>query len=333
MSDLAPRTHRPARLLASLVVLAAVLLVPGPTPHPASWSLVRVESADAVDLADGVVWILAVGSDADPGEDLTQGRADAVQLVGLDVEARQAVAIGIPRDSYLRVPGTDGRDRINTGLQRGGPELMARLVQGLTGIAPQYVVTSGPELFAEMVDAIGVLTVRSRFAFTDSESGLQVRRGLNRFDGAEAAAFAGSRELPGDDFSRSANQQALLRGILDKVRSREGEPGFLETGAVAAFQGLETDLATTEIYRFAHAIARIDPARVDTCVVGGRPFTTDDGASVVIPDRTQARALATGRPRRRPARPGMSLREPRVTRARPRAPSRSPVRGGRPAAS
>ena len=292
MSCLAPRTHRPGRLLASLVVLAAVLLVPGPTPHPASWSLVRVESADAVDLADGVVWILAVGSDADPGEDLDEGRADAVQLVGLDVEARRAVAIGIPRDSYVPVPGPDERDRINTGLGRGGPELMARLVQGLTGIAPQYVVTSGPELFAEMVDTIGVLTVRSRVAFTDSESGLRVRRGLNRFDGTEAAAFAGSRELLGDDFSRSANQQELLRAILDQVRSREGEPGFLESGAVAAFQGLETDLETTEIYRFAHAIARIDPARVDTCVVGGQPRTTPGGASVVIPDRVQARALA-----------------------------------------
>ena len=95
-----------------------------------------------------------------------------------------------------------------------------------------------------------------------------------------------------DDFSRSANQQALLRAILDQVRSREGEPGFLESGAVAAFQGLETDLATTEIYRFAHAVARIDPAQVDTSVVGGRPFTTSGGGSVVIPDRGQARALA-----------------------------------------
>lgn len=289
MTSWARKGRRRRRLLASLVVLAAVLLVPGPTPHAVSWSLVRVESAGAVDLGDGVVWILAVGSDADPGEDLDQGRADAVQLVGMDVEARRAVAIGIPRDSYVRVPG--GRDRINTGLGRGGPELMARLVQRMTGIAPQYVVTSGPELFAEMVDAIGVLTVRSRYAFTDSETGLEVRRGLNRFDGAEAAAFAGSRELPGDDFSRSANQQALLGAILDQVRSRESEPGFLESGAVAAFQGLETDLETTEIYRFAHAIARIDPARVDTCVIGGRPSTTSDGASVVIPDLAQARAL------------------------------------------
>ena len=43
----ARKDHRRRRLLASLVVLAAVLLVPGPTPHPVSWNLVRLESAGA----------------------------------------------------------------------------------------------------------------------------------------------------------------------------------------------------------------------------------------------------------------------------------------------
>jgi LCP family protein required for cell wall assembly len=285
------RSH--GRALAVAVLALALLILPGPAPHPTSLSLVRLESAGAVDLGDGVVWILAVGSDADPGEDLVSGRADAIQLVGLDVDARRAVAIGIPRDFYVEVPGPDDRDRINSGLERGGPEVMARLVEDLTGIEAQYVVTSGPELFAEMVDAVGGLTVRSRFAFVDSESGLRIRRGSNRLDGEQAAAFAGSRELPGDDFGRSANQQALLRAVLAKVRAQEDRPGFLETGALAAFRGLETDnLAPTEIYRFAHAIAEIDPRRVTTCVLGGTPFTTSAGAAVIIPDKGQVRRVA-----------------------------------------
>jgi LCP family protein required for cell wall assembly len=285
------RTRGPAAVVAGLL---ALLMLAGPGDEPAALSLVRLETASAVDLGDGVVWVLALGSDADPGQDLMSGNADAIQLVGLDVDARRAVAIGVPRDSYVDYPGAAAKDRINQGLTEGGPELVARLVSQLTGISPQYVVTSGPELFARMVDAIGGLTVRSRYAFVDTERGLTVRRGLNRFDGEEAAAFAGSREpLPRSDFDRAANQQALLRAILDQVRKGQDELGFLESGALAAFRGLETDnLGPAEVYRFAHAITEIDPARVTTCVIRGRPFRTSAGAEVIIPDEAQARRLA-----------------------------------------
>lgn len=294
MSRRSARTGASRRRVAALVaLLLGLLLVPGPARHPATVSLVRLETASAVDLGEGVVWILAIGSDADPGEDLMSGRADAIQLVGIDVDQRRAVAIGVPRDSFLEVPGTGERDRINSGLtEEDGAELVARMVEELTGIAPQYVVTSGPELFADMVDAIGGLTVRSGVAFIDAESGLVVRRGPNQLDGEEAAAFAGSRDLPGDDFARSANQQALLRAILATVRAHEDQPGFLEAGAVAALEGLRTDnLGPTGIYRFAHAVTRVDPDRVTTCVIGGRPFTTDEGAQVIIPDRVLAQRL------------------------------------------
>jgi LCP family protein required for cell wall assembly len=289
------------RAVVALVLAAGLLLLPGPTHHPASVSLVRLESASAVDLGDGVVWILAVGSDADPGQDLMSGNADAIQMVGLDVDARRAVAIGIPRDSWVDVNGS--KARINTGLRAkgGGPELMAELVEDLLGIAPQYVAVSGPEMFADMVDAIGELTVRSPVAFEDEESGLVVKRGLNEFDGEEAAAFAGSRDLPGYDFSRSANQQRLLESILAEVRAREDQTGFLETGALAALEGLETDLDPVEIYRFANAIAEIEPSRVTTCVIGGEPFTTGANAAVIRPDRPQARRVA------RDARPDAEL--------------------------
>jgi LCP family protein required for cell wall assembly len=281
------------------VVAATLLLLPGPTPGPASVSLVRLESAEAVDFGEGVVWVLAVGSDADADEDVMSGRADAIQLVGLDVETGRAAALGVPRDFVVDVPGL-GRDRINRGLQEGGPEAMAVMVEELIGIAPQYVVTSKAAQFADMVDAIGGLTVRSPVAFVDPETGLRVRRGRNEFTGDEAATFAGVREpLTGQDFARSANQQALLRAILAKVREREDEEGFLEVGAVAAFGGLNTDvpagldtnLTPAEIYRFAHAITQVEPTQVVTCVLDGRPFTTPEGADVLRPNALQAQRL------------------------------------------
>ena len=72
------------RHLARLAMLLAVagLLIPDGGVHATTISLTKVESAKSVDFAEGVVWILVLGSDADPGEDVLDGRSDAIQLVG-----------------------------------------------------------------------------------------------------------------------------------------------------------------------------------------------------------------------------------------------------------
>ena len=88
----------------SLLGLAG-LTVPDAEVHPATISLTKIESAKDVDFSDGVVWILALGSDARPGQDVQDGNTDAIQLVGLDLASGRAAGIGIPRDSWLRDPG------------------------------------------------------------------------------------------------------------------------------------------------------------------------------------------------------------------------------------
>ena len=85
-----------------------------------------------------VVWILAVGSDARPGEDMTHTRGDALQLIGMNTKTGAATAIGVPRDSYVDIPG-DGNDKINAALYYGGPQLLGETVGNLIGIQPDYV--------------------------------------------------------------------------------------------------------------------------------------------------------------------------------------------------
>ena len=81
------------------VVLGLVaLVVPESAVQPTYISLVRVRHAEGLDGPQSVIWILAVGSDARPGQDMTRSRGDAIQLVGINVRTGAATAIGIPRD-------------------------------------------------------------------------------------------------------------------------------------------------------------------------------------------------------------------------------------------
>ena len=131
--------------------MLAGLTVPNAAVHPATFSLTEVETAKDVDFSDGVVWILALGSDARPGQDVLEGNSDAIQLVGLDLASGRAAGIGIPRDSWLEIPG-HGLDRINHAMSLGGPDLTAEVVADLVGIQPNYVFVAGFDGFRDMVD-------------------------------------------------------------------------------------------------------------------------------------------------------------------------------------
>ena len=268
----------------ALLLVLIGLVVPTSAVHPATLSLTRIETAEKVDFADGVVWLLALGSDARPGEDVTDARVDAVQLVGLDLERGRAVGIGIPRDYYFELPddgdGDGGFGRFN---ELTDPERAAAAVEDLTGITPSYVLVTRFEGFRAMVDAIGGLVVRSDTAFTDPYTGITVQRGPNSFDGEAALDYTRSRRLVGDDFRRSANQQLAMLAILRGLVAGEDEAGFLERGALAAITGLQTDLSPIELYRLAQAVTQVRPDQVTSCVLPGDPDEIPSGASVVVP--------------------------------------------------
>ena len=157
----APRTRlaRALRLVAlGLVLAVAAVVVPDSAVKSTEIHLVKVHRAEGVDLSPDVVWILAVGSDARPGQDMTRSRGDALQLVGMNTRTGAATAIGIPRDSWVNVPG-HGFDKINAALYFGGPDLLGRAVGNLVGIRPDYVFVSRFPFFIEMVKEIGGIEV------------------------------------------------------------------------------------------------------------------------------------------------------------------------------
>jgi len=287
------RWARAASSTALAVVLGlAALVVPDSTVHPTDMAIVALGSASAVSVGQDVVWILAVGSDARPGEEMTRSRADALQLIGLNPRTGAAAAIGIPRDSYVTVAG-HGSQKINAALYLGGPELMAGAVKDLVGIQADYVFVSRFKKFSAMVDDIGGITVDNPVAFDDpylKDDGF--KKGRIALSGYDAMAFSRIRHnLPGGDFDRSANQQRTLRGIQARIRARSSQRGFMESGVLSAMAGLSTDgVSPAELFRLAHLVAAVRPARITTCVLRGA-IGTAGAASIVVPDRAQARRL------------------------------------------
>ena len=283
---------RAARLLVLGVVVAlCATLAPSSSVKPTDLTLVEVQRATSVDLSPDVVWIMAVGSDARPGEDMTRTRGDALQLIGMNTKTGAATAIGIPRDSYVPIPGY-GSDRINAALYYGGPQLLGRTVADLIGIEPDYVVVTRFEFFKAMVDSVGGIDVDNPIFFSDTylkPKGFEA--GRLHLNGYLALSFARVRKtLLRGDFDRSANQQRVLRGIQAKLRQRADREGFIETDVATAMENLATDASPTELYRLARAAALVKPGKITTCVLQGG-IGDVGGASVVLPYTDQAQRL------------------------------------------
>ncbi len=99
---------------------------------------------------------------------MTRARGDALQLVGMNTQTGAATAIGIPRDSWVPIPG-HGSNKINAALYLGGPQTLGRAVGDLVGIQPDYVFVSRFKFFQALIGDIGGIEVRNPRRFDDPD--------------------------------------------------------------------------------------------------------------------------------------------------------------------
>jgi polyisoprenyl-teichoic acid--peptidoglycan teichoic acid transferase len=287
------RIGRITKLVTLALVLGVVALtVPDSAVKPTEMTLVKVDNAQATAIGPDVISILAVGSDARPGEDMTHSRGDALQLVTINTHTHAASIIGVPRDSWVDIPG-HGNDKINSSLYFGGPKLLGQTVGNLIGVQPKYVFVTRFPYFIAMVKSIGGVDVHNPYAFSDDPlkpAGFPA--GKIHLGGYDAMAYSRIRHtLPRGDFQRSEHQEIVLKAIQAKVRANAGRPGYIERGVLGAMSHLYTNLPPSELFRLAQVMAQVDPSKVKSCVVQGGIGTSSGGASIVLPYVDQARDM------------------------------------------
>jgi polyisoprenyl-teichoic acid--peptidoglycan teichoic acid transferase len=231
--------------------------------------------------SDEKMFLLAIGSDARPGRSVTRSLADSLHIIGVNPATGTASILGIPRDSYVSIPG-GGAGKINASLFRGGPELTVRTVERLTGIRIDAYLLTAFEGFRRMVTEIGSLDVKVPYPMNDPSSGAHFRAGPARFDGPKALAFSRNRhDAPGGDFGRSLNQgEVLLAALRELQEDASKDPLALYRWVAEGFQHLRSDLSLGDMFDLVLAALSIDPSQVRNRVVSGGGGTVG-GQSVV----------------------------------------------------
>ena len=183
--------------------------------------------------------ILLIGSDtrettedlvAAGGEDVPGARSDTTILLHLSADRSRAVAVSIPRDSWVPVPSCTTADggasapvttKFNAAFETGGPACTIQTVESLNVRIDHFVVIDFAG-FTNMVGALGGVDVCVPEETTDSASGLDLPAGRSTIDGDQALAFVRARKGIGDgsDLGRIDRQQAFLASWCKRQRAQ-----------------------------------------------------------------------------------------------------------------
>lgn len=248
----------------------------GAEPTASAGPLAQIARAHAEyvpSLVDGEpVFVLVIGGDAREGDDSARSLADSIHVIATDGSGRTATIVGIPRDSWVRIPGV-GMNKINAALSQGGPSLLVRTVEDLMGIRIGYYALATFWGLPAAVDAVGGVTVKIPCPMQDSFAQPGFEPGRQQVNGAQALAFSRDRHSFAEgDLARSENGGRLLLGTLAEFHRQFAEdPSRLLAWLAAGLANVQTDIPLWELALLAFTASAIDPAEVQNIVLPATP--------------------------------------------------------------
>ena len=293
------RRRRPLRWIAVVLVLLIVLVAARAAWlwHEVENGVGRVDALSGAADTDGETWLI-VGSDArsnGPIQDGTEGaRADSIMLLHKASNGKAAL-ISLPRDTYVEIPD-EGGDKINAAYSYGGPALLVRTVEKLSGLTVDHYVEVGMGGVQEMVDAVDGVEVCLDYDVDDPDSGLtwDTSQGTcQTVDGTKALAYSRMRKAdPTGDIGRGLRQRAVISAVVSKAMGVQTVVNFSRQNALvdAGTQALtiDKDSGTSSLFGMLMAFRSAS----SDGLTGAPPIDSLDyepggiGAAVLLQDET-----------------------------------------------
>ena len=208
----------------------------------------------------------------------TSQRADSILLARTDPTKGLISMLSIPRDLWVDIPG-HGHDKINAAYAFGGPALLIRTVDQLTGLHVNHVVLVNFTGFKDLIDSLGGVTLYNPYKVVSSQpfDGLywHFAKGWIHLDGRHALAYSRIRHTtnPKDsDITREERQQRVVTALEHKLVGISTLLNLPSVGGDIA-KPLTTDLTANDLLEMAWVKFRA--SRNLDCHLGGAPESID----------------------------------------------------------
>jgi polyisoprenyl-teichoic acid--peptidoglycan teichoic acid transferase len=218
--------------------------------------------------SDGKIYVLAIGNDARSGNP-DRSLADAIHILGINTNTMKGGILNFPRDSWVNIPGY-GSAKINEALFHGGPELLAKTLENVTGITIDYWVMVGFEGFQSVIEDLRGVEMNIPSAHNDTgASGSVLKAGYQKLQGYEALAYARARKsFSGGDIARTTHQGDMLIALLRKLRDEAmRNPATLFRWIATARRHARFDMSFEEMFRLGILATQLSSREVGNVTV------------------------------------------------------------------
>jgi LCP family protein required for cell wall assembly len=277
------------------------------TPWPSA-------AAAASPLPTEALNILVLGSDSRSGEENKQlgggsstgARSDTAMVVHIDAGRTEATIVSIPRDTLVTRPScplsSGGSTAVayqamfNSAYAVGGPACAVKTAESLTDVRMDHYLEIDFSGFANLVNALGGVTVTTDEDIDDDDSHLHLKAGTHHLDGKAALALARTRHGIGDgsDLGRIGLQQKLVKALLEQIASTSllTDPTQLYEVADAVTGSLTTDTGLDSLSELMSLGRSLKGLSSDTVKTVTMPVVTaPSDRNRVVADEPEAREL------------------------------------------
>ncbi|MGM9566889.1 MAG: LCP family protein [Clostridia bacterium] len=194
--------------------------------------------------ASGELTILLMGSDFREGD--TQSRSDTLMVAFVNLDQKQIRLLSMPRDTYVTIPTTGERTKINHSYAYGGVDLVKQTLESNFGIKCDYYMDVDFQGFIDVIDALGGITVDVPQDMYYPDEGIDLTAGVQQLDGNKALQFCRFRGDGQGDLGRIDRQQAFLVAMKEKMFSA-GTLLKIPDICSAVMDNMQTDFTGTQI--------------------------------------------------------------------------------------
>jgi LCP family protein required for cell wall assembly len=216
-------------------------------------------------------------------------------LVHVQADRKAAYVVSIPRDSWVPIPG-HGTAKINAAFSWGGPALMVRTVESVTGVHVDHVAIADFDGFKQLTDDLGGVDIKIPKATHDERASWTA--GVHHMTGDQALNYVRQRHnLPGGDFDRVRRQQNWIRAVFRKLvaSGTMSNPVELNRALTTLSASVATDngFGMDQISALVSSLSSMDPGelRFLTAPTSGTGWSPDHTQSIVRLDAVGGQRL------------------------------------------
>ncbi len=228
------------------------------------------------------------------GKQEDEGTTDTIILAHVDLGARIATLVSIPRDTWVPIPH-HGHQKLNSAYGYGGSALTAKIVGDLVGAHVDSTLTIDPVGAKQLVDALGGLNINVEhdMDYDDNYGDLHIhlKKGEQYLDGGQTLHYMRFRHDAESDFGRMRRQQQVVRQIVKTLGEPQNWPKIPRIVRLAR-KDVATPLSDAQLQALVELYRGVPSDNVRAFTLPGRPAFVGD-ASVVLVDERWAKLVGT----------------------------------------